>query len=140
MFDELLNGTTLVVSKSSAVTIADAPNQRKHKNTTSSTSITVAIDIPPLNIQTTPETTSQAPTQSPTVTSNENIIQAETNKEYKNKRDEDNIVILNKARLVAKGYAQKEGIDFEESFTPVAQLEVVRLFVVYAAHKSFPVY
>ncbi|GKF07776.1 gag-pol polyprotein, partial [Tanacetum coccineum] len=39
-------------------------------------------DTPPLNIQTTPETTSQAPTQVPTVTANENIIQAETNKEY----------------------------------------------------------
>ncbi|GJY42411.1 retrovirus-related pol polyprotein from transposon TNT 1-94 [Tanacetum coccineum] len=273
MFDELLNGTTPVVSKSSAVTTADAPNQRQHKNTTSSTSTTVAADIPPLNIQTTPETTSQAPTQAPTVTANENIIQAETNKEYaqvdedefinifstpvqergetssryvdssnmhtfyqrhpsehrwtkdhlleqvignpsqsirtrrqletdgemcmfaltvsrtepknikeamadsawieamqeelhqfdrldvwelvdrplyknvinmkwlwKNKRDEENTVIRNKARLVAKGYSQQEGIDFEESFAPVARLEAVRLFVAYVAHKSFPIY
>ncbi|GJU74385.1 gag-pol polyprotein [Tanacetum coccineum] len=54
------------------------------------------------------------------------------------KRDEENIVIRNKARLVAKGYAQKEGLDFEESFALVARLEVVRLFVAYAAHKSFP--
>nr|GEV65773.1 retrovirus-related Pol polyprotein from transposon TNT 1-94 [Tanacetum cinerariifolium] len=38
------------------------------------------------------------------------------------------------------GYAQKEGVDFEESFTPVARLEVVRLFIAYAAHKSFTVY
>ncbi|GJT90287.1 retrovirus-related pol polyprotein from transposon TNT 1-94 [Tanacetum coccineum] len=38
------------------------------------------------------------------------------------------------------GYAQKEGIDFEESFEPVAQLEAVRLFIAYAAHKSFTVY
>ncbi|GKB92523.1 retrovirus-related pol polyprotein from transposon TNT 1-94 [Tanacetum coccineum] len=59
---------------------------------------------------------------------------------WKNKRDEENIVIRNKARLVAKGYGQKEGIDFEESFAPVARLEVVWLFVAYAAHKSFPVY
>ncbi|GKG47152.1 retrovirus-related pol polyprotein from transposon TNT 1-94, partial [Tanacetum coccineum] len=44
------------------------------------------------------------------------------------------------ARLVAKGYAQKERINFEESFAPVARLEAVRLFVAYAAHKSFPVY
>ncbi|GKB95629.1 retrovirus-related pol polyprotein from transposon TNT 1-94 [Tanacetum coccineum] len=58
----------------------------------------------------------------------------------KNKRDEENTVIHNKARLVAKGYAQKEGIDFEESFAPVARLEAVQLFVAYAAHKSFPVY
>nr|GFC28706.1 Gag-Pol polyprotein [Tanacetum cinerariifolium] len=38
------------------------------------------------------------------------------------------------------GYAQKEGVDFEESFTPVARLEAVKLFVAYVAHKSFTVY
>ncbi|GJZ76369.1 ribonuclease H-like domain-containing protein [Tanacetum coccineum] len=43
---------------------------------------------------------------------------------WKNKRDEENTVIRNKSRLVDKGYAQKEGIDFEESFTLVARLEV----------------
>ncbi|GKG14741.1 retrovirus-related pol polyprotein from transposon TNT 1-94, partial [Tanacetum coccineum] len=58
----------------------------------------------------------------------------------KNKRDEENTVIRNKSCLMAKGYAQKEGIDFEESFAPVARLEVVRLFSAYAAHKSFTVY
>ncbi|GKB38107.1 retrovirus-related pol polyprotein from transposon TNT 1-94 [Tanacetum coccineum] len=59
---------------------------------------------------------------------------------WKNKHDEEHIVIPNKARLVAKRYAQKEGIDFEESFALVAHLEAVRLFIAYAAHKSFPVY
>ncbi|GJT78512.1 retrovirus-related pol polyprotein from transposon TNT 1-94 [Tanacetum coccineum] len=59
---------------------------------------------------------------------------------WKNKRDEENTVIRNKTRLVAKDDAQKEGIDFEESFAPVAWLEAVQLFVAYAAHKSFPVY
>nr|GEZ54256.1 retrovirus-related Pol polyprotein from transposon TNT 1-94 [Tanacetum cinerariifolium] len=44
---------------------------------------------------------------------------------WKNKRDEENTVIRNKSRLVAKGYAQKEGVDFEESFAPVAWLEAV---------------
>ncbi|GKF10735.1 retrovirus-related pol polyprotein from transposon TNT 1-94, partial [Tanacetum coccineum] len=57
---------------------------------------------------------------------------------WKNKKDEDQTVIHNKA--VAKGYAQEEGIDFEESFAPVARLEAVRIFVAYAAHKSFPIY
>nr|GFC58497.1 Gag-Pol polyprotein [Tanacetum cinerariifolium] len=64
MFDELLNGSSKVVSKSSAVT-TDAPNQR---------------------------------------------------------------------------YAQKEGVDFEESFAPVARLEAIRLFIAYAIHKSLTVY
>ncbi|GJX72174.1 retrovirus-related pol polyprotein from transposon TNT 1-94 [Tanacetum coccineum] len=59
---------------------------------------------------------------------------------WKNKHDEENTVIRNKSCLVAKGYAQKEGIDFEESFAPVARLEAVRLFIAYAAHKSFTVY
>ncbi|GJY72301.1 retrovirus-related pol polyprotein from transposon TNT 1-94 [Tanacetum coccineum] len=58
----------------------------------------------------------------------------------KNKKDEDQTIIRNKARLVAKGYAQEEGIDFKESFAPVARLEAIRIFVAYAAHKSFPIY
>ncbi|GJR26108.1 retrovirus-related pol polyprotein from transposon TNT 1-94 [Tanacetum coccineum] len=57
-----------------------------------------------------------------------------------NKKDEDQTVIHNKARLVAKGYAQEEGIDFEESFTLVARLKAVWIFVAYAAYKSFPIY
>ncbi|GJV52211.1 retrovirus-related pol polyprotein from transposon TNT 1-94 [Tanacetum coccineum] len=60
---------------------------------------------------------------------------------WKNKKkDEVQSVIRNKAILVAKGYAQEEGTDFEESFAPVARLEAVRIFVAYAAHKSFPIY
>ncbi|GJS43938.1 putative ribonuclease H-like domain-containing protein [Tanacetum coccineum] len=244
MFNELLNGTPPVVSKSSAVHDADAPDKRQ-QHTTSSTSTTVAADTPPLNIHSTSYTSCQAPPQAPTVNATENINQAETNIEYakvdddefinifstpvqqqgetssrhvdssnmhtfyqhhpskqrwtkdhpleqvigdpsqsirtrrqletdgemcmfaltfdrldvwelvdrplcknvinlkwlgKNKRDEENIVIHNKSRLVAKGYAQKEGIDFEESFAPVARLEAVRLFIAYAVHKSFTVY
>ncbi|GJZ65377.1 hypothetical protein Tco_0622073 [Tanacetum coccineum] len=77
MFDELLNGITQVVSKSSTVTAVDAPNQRQQQQTTPSTSTTVAADTPPLNIQTTPKTTSQPPT----VTATENINQAKINKE-----------------------------------------------------------
>nr|GEW95034.1 retrovirus-related Pol polyprotein from transposon TNT 1-94 [Tanacetum cinerariifolium] len=59
---------------------------------------------------------------------------------WKNKKDEDQTIICNKARLVEKGYAQEEGIDFEESFAPVARLEAVWIFIAYAAHKSFPIY
>nr|GEX68808.1 retrovirus-related Pol polyprotein from transposon TNT 1-94 [Tanacetum cinerariifolium] len=59
---------------------------------------------------------------------------------WKNKRDEENTVIRNKSCMVAKGYAQKEGVDFVESFAPIAWLEAVRLFIAYAAYKSFTVY
>nr|GEY30752.1 integrase, catalytic region, zinc finger, CCHC-type, peptidase aspartic, catalytic [Tanacetum cinerariifolium] len=55
-------------------------------------------------------------------------------------RDDDQTIIRNKAQLVAKGYAQEAGIDFEESFAPVARLEAVLIFIAYAAHKSFPIY
>ncbi|GJV57594.1 retrovirus-related pol polyprotein from transposon TNT 1-94 [Tanacetum coccineum] len=48
------------------------------------------------------------------------------------------IVVMDKHK--AKGYAQEEGIDFEESFALVARLEAVRIFIAYAAHKSFPIY
>nr|GEV16171.1 hypothetical protein [Tanacetum cinerariifolium] len=260
MFDELLNGSSKVVSKSSAVTIVDALNQRQQHTT-------------PLNTHTTPAPTCQVPTHIPTVASTKNMNQAEMVEEYaqvendefinifctpvqdqgetssrhvdslnmhtfyqhhpsehrwtkdhpleqvignpsqsvrtrrqlesdgemcmfaltvsrteprnikeamadsawiesmqeelhqfdrldvwklvdrplctnvinlkwiwKNKRDEENTVIRNKSHLVAKGYVQKEGVDFEESFAPVARLEAVRLFIAYAAHKSFTVY
>nr|GEU79827.1 retrovirus-related Pol polyprotein from transposon TNT 1-94 [Tanacetum cinerariifolium] len=65
MFDELLNGSTQVVLKSSAVATADTPNQCQQQHTT------------PLNTQSTPKPTCQVPTQAPTVTSTENINQAE---------------------------------------------------------------
>ncbi|GJU70520.1 retrovirus-related pol polyprotein from transposon TNT 1-94 [Tanacetum coccineum] len=56
---------------------------------------------------------------------------------WKNKTDAENTVIRNKSRLVAKGYDQEKGIDFKESFAPVARLEAVRIFVAYAAHNNF---
>ncbi|GJV94506.1 retrovirus-related pol polyprotein from transposon TNT 1-94 [Tanacetum coccineum] len=59
---------------------------------------------------------------------------------WKNKANAENTVIRNKSRLVAKGYRQEEGIDFEESFAPVARLEAVRRFAAYVAHKNFTIY
>nr|GEX70516.1 retrovirus-related Pol polyprotein from transposon TNT 1-94 [Tanacetum cinerariifolium] len=219
MFDELLNGSSQVVSKSFAVNTVDAPNQRQQQHTTL------------LNNQTTPDSTYRGETSSRHVDSSnmhtfyqhhpsehrwtkdhplgqvirnpsqsvrtrrqlesdgemcmsaltvsrtepKNIKEAmadsawiESMQEelhqfdrldvwelvdrplcknvinikwlWKNKRDEENIVIRNKSRLVANGYAQKEGVDFEESFAPVARLEAVRLFIAYVVHKSFTVY
>nr|GEX38028.1 copia protein [Tanacetum cinerariifolium] len=249
MFDELLNGSTKVVSKSSAVSAADATNQRQQPST-------------PLNNHTTPAPTCQTPPSITTVISSENINQAEPHAEndqvaddefisifstpmqdqretssrhvdssnmhtfyqrysseqhwtkdhplkqvignpsqsiitrrqlesdaemcmfaltvsrtepknikeamadsswiesmqeelhqfdrldvwervdrplctnvinlkwlWKNERDEENTVIQNKSHLVAKGYAQKEGVDFEESFAPVARLEAEEVYI-----------
>nr|GEV32345.1 uncharacterized mitochondrial protein AtMg00810-like [Tanacetum cinerariifolium] len=59
---------------------------------------------------------------------------------FKNKHDEENTVIRNKTRLVVRGYRQEEGIDFEESFAPIARMEAIRIFLAYAAHKGFIVY
>ncbi|GJR86087.1 retrovirus-related pol polyprotein from transposon TNT 1-94 [Tanacetum coccineum] len=94
MFDELLNGTTTVVSKSSAIHAADGPDKRQQQNTTQSTTTTVATDIPLLNIQTTPKTTNQAPTQAATVTSTENINQAETQGENPQVKEDEFINIF----------------------------------------------
>ncbi|GJS61226.1 retrovirus-related pol polyprotein from transposon TNT 1-94 [Tanacetum coccineum] len=59
---------------------------------------------------------------------------------FKNKHDEENTIIQNKTCLVVRGYHQEEGIDFEESFTPVARMEAIRIFLAYAPHKSFIVF
>nr|GFB72563.1 hypothetical protein [Tanacetum cinerariifolium] len=59
---------------------------------------------------------------------------------FKNKHDEEQTVIRNKSRLVVRGYRQEEGIDFKESFALVARMEAIRIFLAYAAHKSFTVF
>nr|GEU62499.1 retrovirus-related Pol polyprotein from transposon TNT 1-94 [Tanacetum cinerariifolium] len=59
---------------------------------------------------------------------------------YKVKLDEYDDVLKNKARLVAKGYRQDEGIDFEESFAPVARIKAIRIFIANAASKNITIY
>nr|GEV82615.1 retrovirus-related Pol polyprotein from transposon TNT 1-94 [Tanacetum cinerariifolium] len=59
---------------------------------------------------------------------------------YKVKRDGYGDVLKNKARLVAKGYRQEEGIDFEESFAPVALIKAIRIFIANAASRNMTVY
>ena len=56
---------------------------------------------------------------------------------FKNKQDEHGIVVRNKARLVAQGYSQIEGIDFGETYAPVARLESIRILLAYANHHNF---
>nr|GEV96007.1 hypothetical protein [Tanacetum cinerariifolium] len=181
MFAELLNGSSQVVSKYSAVTTADAPNQQMvEENAQVENNEFINIFCTP--IQDRGETLSHHvdssnmhtfyqhhpsehrwtkdhpleqvignPSQSVRTRRQlqsdgemfdkplcKNIINMKWL--WKNKRDEENTIIQNKSRLVAKGCAQKEGVDFKESFAPVARLEAVRLFIAYAAHKSFTVY
>nr|GEW03717.1 hypothetical protein [Tanacetum cinerariifolium] len=59
---------------------------------------------------------------------------------YKVKFDELEGILKNKARLVARGYRQKEGIDFEESFAPIARIKSIRIFLAFAAHMNMVVY
>ncbi|GJU71414.1 retrovirus-related pol polyprotein from transposon TNT 1-94 [Tanacetum coccineum] len=231
MFNELLNGDYPVVSKSSAVHAADNPDKRQQHNTTHTSTTTDVADPPPLNIH----STHQTPTQVPTVTAPENIIQAETNTENAQFDDDEFINIFSTPvqeqretssrhvdssnmhtfyqhhpsaqrwtkdhpleqvignpsqsvrtrcqletdgemcmfaltvsrtepknikeamadsawiesmqeelhqfdRLDLRDMLKRKELIFEESFAPVARLEAVRLFIVYAAHKSFTVY
>nr|GFA95059.1 ribonuclease H-like domain-containing protein [Tanacetum cinerariifolium] len=146
MFDELLNGSSKVRSKSSAVSAVDAPNQQPHAENDQ------VADDEFINIFSTLRWTKDHPLEQVIGNPSQSVRtrrQLESDAEmcmfaltwlWKNKRDEENTVIRNKSRLVAKGYAQKEGVDFEESFAPVARLEAVRLFITYDAHKSFTIY
>nr|GEX43868.1 retrovirus-related Pol polyprotein from transposon TNT 1-94 [Tanacetum cinerariifolium] len=59
---------------------------------------------------------------------------------YKIKTDESGGVLKNKTRLVAQGFRQEDGIDFEESFAPVARIEAIRIFIANAAHKNMTIY
>ncbi|GKE94468.1 retrovirus-related pol polyprotein from transposon TNT 1-94, partial [Tanacetum coccineum] len=59
---------------------------------------------------------------------------------YKMKLEELGGVLKNKARLVVRGYRQEEGIDFEESFAPIARLEAIRIFIAFAAHMNIIFY
>ena len=62
-----------------------------------------------------------------------------TKRVFRNKLDEDGQIVRNKVILVCKGYAQVEGIDFEETFTPSAWLEAIRMFLEFECFKNFEV-
>ena len=59
---------------------------------------------------------------------------------FRNKIDENGIIVINKARLVAQGYNQEEWIDYEETFAPVARLEAIRMLLAFACFKDFVLY
>jgi len=59
---------------------------------------------------------------------------------FRNKLNEQGEVIKNKARLVAQGYSQQEGIDYTETFAPIARLEAIRLLLSYAVNHDIILY
>jgi hypothetical protein len=59
---------------------------------------------------------------------------------FRNKQDEFGVVTRNKARFVTKGYSQLEGLDFKETFAPIARLESICILLVYATHHDFKLY
>ncbi|GKC72454.1 retrovirus-related pol polyprotein from transposon TNT 1-94, partial [Tanacetum coccineum] len=76
---------------------------------------------------------------------NEPISEAEPSPTHispsaENKVDENGVVIKDKARMVAQGFKQEERIDYDETFTSVARLEAIRIFIAYAAYMGFMVY
>ncbi|XP_065631665.1 uncharacterized protein LOC136068442 [Quercus suber] len=70
----------------------------------------------------------------------ENVNVIRTKWIFKNKSDEHGTVIRNKSRLVAQGYTQVEGVDFDETFAPVARLESIRILLAIASHLNFKLY
>ena len=59
---------------------------------------------------------------------------------FRNKLDEQGQIVRNQSRLVVQGYNQEEGIDYDETFAPVARIEAIRILVAYAAHMEFKLY
>ncbi|GKA73754.1 copia protein, partial [Tanacetum coccineum] len=59
---------------------------------------------------------------------------------FRNKLDENGVVSRNKARLVAQGYNQQEGIDYDETYAPVARLEAIRILLAYACALDFKLF
>ncbi|GJZ51090.1 copia protein [Tanacetum coccineum] len=69
-----------------------------------------------------------------------NVIGDPSRSIYKVKTDESSGVLKNKARLVAQGFRQEKGIDFEESFAPVARIKAICIFIANVAHKNMTIY
>jgi hypothetical protein len=69
---------------------------------------------------------------------NQNVVG--TKRVFRNKQDEHGVVTRNKARLVAKGYSQVEGLDFDETYAPVARLESIRILLAYGTYHGFKLY
>ncbi|XP_075099462.1 putative mitochondrial protein AtMg00820 [Nicotiana tabacum] len=70
----------------------------------------------------------------------ENVHMIRTKWVFRNKLNEDGKVLRNKARLFAQVYSQQEGVDYDETFAPVARLESIRILLAYASFKRFKLF
>nr|GEX64754.1 uncharacterized mitochondrial protein AtMg00810-like [Tanacetum cinerariifolium] len=150
MFDELLNPSPSVDLQAPEVIalIVDVIPLVQDESTGSPSSTSVEQDAPspivhmgndPLFGVHIPEVTS-AQSSSTLVPRPDKVMVITLKWIYKVKLDELGGILKNKARLVARGYRQEEGSDFEDSFSPVARLEAIRIFLAYGAHKNMVVY
>nr|GFB87428.1 hypothetical protein [Tanacetum cinerariifolium] len=169
MFDELLNGSSKVVSKSSDVSAADAPNQLETHAKNDQVADDEFINIFATPVQDQGETSSRHVDSSnmhtfyqrypsehrwtkdhPLEQAIGNPLQSiRTRRQLESDAKMCMFVLteelhqfdrLDVWELVDRPLCTNEGVDFEESFAPVARLEAVRLFIAYAAHKSFTIY
>ncbi|GJS05760.1 retrovirus-related pol polyprotein from transposon TNT 1-94 [Tanacetum coccineum] len=110
-----------------------------HEDSPSTSSIIVDEHEAPHIVTTSDEQTSLISLTEADEFNQEDYAHFDGNSQFKNKYDVENIVVRNKTRPVAKGYRQEEGIDFEESFAPVARLEPTYV-IAYAAHKNITIF
>ncbi|GKC78828.1 retrovirus-related pol polyprotein from transposon TNT 1-94, partial [Tanacetum coccineum] len=118
--------------------------------TVPSATVDIAQVVPPVHIWSTKTIAQDASVTSASsfnIDMHNPVLHTSRNKNFKDSRDRRMLlgikygdVLKNKARLVAKGYRQKEGIDFEESFAPVARIEAIRIFIANAATKNMIIY
>ncbi|GKC39440.1 retrovirus-related pol polyprotein from transposon TNT 1-94, partial [Tanacetum coccineum] len=135
MFDEYFNPPSIAVTPVQEVA---APRAMVLADSLVSTSID--LDAPSLRSSSNVRQTHTPFEQIGKWTKNHPIANVIGNPSRSVKTDKFSKVLKNKARLVAQGFRQEEGIDFEESFAPVARIKAIRIFIVNTAHKNMMIY
>ncbi|GKC87600.1 retrovirus-related pol polyprotein from transposon TNT 1-94 [Tanacetum coccineum] len=147
MFDEYFNPPPIAVSlvqEAPALRVevlADSPMSTLIDQDAPSTSILTSQEHSSIIFQVEPKNFKQAMTKPSWIDAmQEEILEFERLEVWELVPYESDGVLKNKARLVTQGFRQEEGIDFEESFTPVARIEAIRIFIANAAHKNMTIY